>query len=69
MSTATQPVNSAATTPAPALNVAEFVDGQLAFLQRRASPEERAKIRWWRERVGLLAKQEPRAEPVEPAAA
>lgn len=66
MSTLTSPTAPAA--PAK-LTVADFLDGQLAFLQRRATPEERAQIRWWRERVPLLAKQEPKAEPIDPAAA
>lgn len=67
MSTNASPAAPAA--PAKQLSVADFLDGQLAFLQRRATPEERALIRWWRERVPLLAKQEPKAEPIHPAAA
>jgi hypothetical protein len=58
----------AATTPAK-LSVAEFIDGQLAMFQRRLGPEERAEIRWWRDRIAHLAKQAPKAEPIHPAAA
>lgn len=66
MSTATP--HAAPAAPAK-LRVVDFLDGQLAFLQRRATPEERALIRWWRDRLPQLAKQEPKAEPIHPAAA
>ena len=47
------------------VDIADFIDGQLSFLRRRAIPEERARIDWWRRRVQLLAKQQPEALPVE----
>lgn len=51
--------------PAPAsLNVADFIDGQLGMLSRRMNPEERARVRWYRDRIAQLKKQEPAAFPV-----
>jgi hypothetical protein len=54
----------AAENPPAKFSVAEFIDSQLGMLQRRATPEERAQIRWFRDRVAILAKQQPAAEPV-----
>lgn len=59
---------SAETTPAVP-SVEAFLDDMLVMRQRRGTPEERANIKWWRERVALLAKQQPATEPLPPAPA
>jgi hypothetical protein len=56
--------NAPAVATAAKLTVADYLDGQLAMFARRCTPEERAEIRWWRDRLAHLAKQAPRAEPV-----
>ena len=61
--------NTATTQSAEEFDVAEFIDGQLGMMSRRLSPEGRARIRWFRDRIKLLAKQQPGMAPVptEPA--
>ena len=54
---------SAETTPAVP-SVESFLDDMLVMRQRRSSPEERLNIKWWRERVALLAKQQPGTAPL-----
>jgi len=56
--------NEATPAATPEFSVAEFIDGQLGMLTRRMKPEERAKVRWWRDRIAILAKQEPGDEPI-----
>lgn len=46
------------------ISIPEFIDGQLGMLSRRMKPEQRAKVRWYRDRIAILAKQEPGSAPV-----
>ena len=58
-------MRNTATPEAPSeLNVADFIDGQLGMLSRRMNHEERARVRWYRDRIALLKKQEPAAFPL-----
>ena len=46
------------------INIPEFIDGQLGMLSRRMKPEQRATVRWYRDRIAILAKQAPQSQPV-----
>lgn len=48
--------------PSKGFSISDFLNGQLGMLSRRMSPEERARVRWYRERIALLEKQEPGAD-------
>lgn len=61
--------NTVKPSPSMGFSISEFIDGQLGMLSRRMTPEERAQVKWWRERISILAKQEPAAEPIETAKA
>lgn len=48
-------------TPTPLPPVDTFLKGQLGFMHRRATLEEKATIDWWNARITALAKEAPKA--------